>query len=361
MNQEYIQFYDQALGRLQSRFPSATRLLDEPQKLHQVISPFVIELPKGVLERVSKAVEGFWSLSRAQDDSRNPWQDLRNNSVLMAYDFHVHSDGDLRLIEINTNASGFLLSSILTSDDIFMKISESLWRSFVNEWRLIFGNLPFQEIVISDKNLAAQKMFAEFLMYQDFFSQRGVKASIVEWADLQRPLFVYNRHTDFYLEDPDSQNIRNLALSGEICLSPSPKEYFLLADKRRLAEWSENQDSLPEPVRSVLLKTAPVSRFAPDELWAQRKSFFFKPENSFGGKSVYKGASITRGVFDRLLKDDFLAQEAFPPGTLQAPWKFDVRFYVYQNQIQWQVGRVYQGQLTNFKSPFGGFALVHFA
>ncbi len=38
--------------------------------------------------------------------------------------------------------------------------------------------------------------------------------------------------------------------------------------------------------------------------------------------------------------------------------KFDVRNYVYDGAVQWLAARVYQGQVTNFRTPEGGFAAV---
>ena len=39
-------------------------------------------------------------------------------------------------------------------------------------------------------------------------------------------------------------------------------------------------------------------------------------------------------------------------------YKFDLRFYVYRDALQLMVARVYQGQVTNLRTPGGGFAAV---
>jgi hypothetical protein len=41
-----------------------------------------------------------------------------------------------------------------------------------------------------------------------------------------------------------------------------------------------------------------------------------------------------------------------------AAFKYDVRCYVYEGQVQLVIARLYQGQTTNFRTPGGGFALV---
>ena len=48
------------------------------------------------------------------------------------------------------------------------------------------------------------------------------------------------------------------------------------------------------------------------------------------------------------------------PRSVLANWKFDLRFYVYEDKIQLTCARIYQGQVTNFSSPMGGFTLVRF-
>jgi len=42
-------------------------------------------------------------------------------------------------------------------------------------------------------------------------------------------------------------------------------------------------------------------------------------------------------------------------------WKYDLRFFAYADRVQHVVARVYQGQVTNFATPLGGFARVQFA
>jgi len=56
-------------------------------------------------------------------------------------------------------------------------------------------------------------------------------------------------------------------------------------------------------------------------------------------------------------------QEYIPPAIWKDPvsqeeWKFDIRAYVYRDQIQLLGGRIYKGQVTNFQNFFGGFCLV---
>jgi hypothetical protein len=152
----------------------------------------------------------------------------------------------------------------------------------------------------------------------------------------------------------------------------------LLADKERLIDfttpdWLKQAGASDEEravVESVLIPTFDKKDFpgGADELWSKRRSLFFKPKHAFGGKSVYRGESVSRKVFDRLMHEDILVQKFVPaspvpdvaPGDPLEHWKFDVRFYVYRDRIQQAVARLYQGQVTNFHSPLGGFTRIDF-
>jgi hypothetical protein len=103
------------------------------------------------------------------------------------------------------------------------------------------------------------------------------------------------------------------------------------------------------------------------EIWNERKQMFLKPLRSFGAKQSFRGGSISRTAFDKVVDSDMLAQEFIPapeitfdsalgPQTL----KYDLRFYAYKDRIQSAVARLYQGQVTNLKTPMGGFAPIVF-
>jgi len=97
------------------------------------------------------------------------------------------------------------------------------------------------------------------------------------------------------------------------------------------------------------------------EVWKNKKSLFFKPIESHGGRGSYKGKTLTKKKFSEL--KNYIVQEYIPPASWKNPinqdqWKFDIRAYVYQDQIQLLGGRIYKGQITNFQNPFGGFCLA---
>lgn len=395
----YHHFYKQLDQLARQRFPS----LQETPELgwHFLISPLELPLAPAILQKAQAAVSAMYRLSRSKgyaeklvDIAGVRHSQAPNHSVLMAYDFHTNEQGDCFLVEINTNASGYLLSTAMLlahqRENEATATLQSLRSSFENEARL-FGLADSETLsfAIVDEDIPTQKMYPEFLMYRDWFHQQGWKAEICEAKSLKvengnlispkgtKINFVYNRLTDFYLENPTYSALHEAYEKRLACISPQPREYWLLADKQRLVQFSQpgfledtgasNEDILA--IRRVLIPTFEKSAFGSnDEIWANRKSLFFKPRRSFGGKSVYRGESVSRKVFERLMLEDILIQKFQPaqrmpsddPRSVLNNWKFDLRFYVYESQIQLVVARIYQGKVTNFSSSMGGFTFVQF-
>lgn len=290
----------------------------------------------------------------------------------MSYDFHTNENGEAKLIEINTNASGYLIGSLgssLREDLNFIKRSEieSLKNSFLAE---LNNSAAKPSIAIVDDQVMQQKMLIEFYLYKELFEQFGWSAEICEAKDLkiknktlltpnETPVnFVYNRTTDFFLTDDTHQALREAWLEKYAVVSPQPKEYDLLADKNRLLELQSSREQLPQEIQDVLLKAFEFKDFQDEEdLWKKRKQFFFKPKMSYGGKSVYRGQSLSHKVFDRIIKEDPMIQEYFPAPKWQ-DWKFDIRCFAFKDEIQFMTARLYKGQVTNFSTPNGGFCPV---
>jgi hypothetical protein len=399
-------FYQEFKRKLFENYPS-TEALSDLDLLHMV-SPYVIEVENETIERIRSFIESAYSLSRTaeyqakiqKDDTEVFSHPSRNQSVLMAYDFHTPLQRE-SLIEINTNAAMFLISDLLNQiQGIHLKSKngfspiQALKESFLEEFRAFSRSPTFspKKVVITDENLKQQKRYVEFLMYKDLFASWGWNPEIVEFQDLrpdptsrslltpagERIDLLYNRYCDFYLSRPESHHLRRAYLEGWCCVSPNPFEYLLLADKNRMAELSSPtfQDRLSNAIspaswkalKSSILPTFDIQSFQDREtLWNNRKKFIFKPKNQYGGKSVYRGDGLTHSVFERAVNENFLVQEYVPapeprltkPSPLSKGWKYDLRFYVYRDEIQNIVARLYKGQVTNFHEPFGGFASIN--
>ena len=166
--------------------------------------------------------------SLSVDVPKTAFKQQSQDSVLMAYDFHINKEGEPQLIEVNTNASSFLMvnSFYQFKNRPYQKAREKLRKSFQTEWEHFkedkefekavipiqsehlgsyrrekteklkqdqyknkenikigrvkgFGGLDKQKtqnknkapkkVVLIDRDPLSQKMAMEFFMYQDFF------------------------------------------------------------------------------------------------------------------------------------------------------------------------------------------------
>lgn len=381
------------------------------------ISPFLIHLSQNIVNQISDLVQILYKISHLKSYTQNIQTDkgfylkapILDSSVLMSYDFHIDQAEQLKLIEVNTHSSGYLVSNLvdqvqgvdysapvvnpITLTEEYRQENRlqqanaqtailSLRKSFENDWKL-FSNQesPPSEVLIVDRHITDQKMYIEFLMYKDLLNSWGWPCRLQEIESLninskgelvdshQKPVeMIYNRCTDFYFEN--LPYLRQAFLNQVCCISPHPGEYLLLADKARLCEWSSeeflNQLNISSEekarIQNAVPFTAHINSVSKEELWNKRKKLFFKPLRGYGGKSVYRGKNISRKVFDRVTKEPGVFQEIAPPPVFIDPageeWKYDIRAYVYRDQVQKLSARVYKGQLTQFQEPFSGFATV---
>jgi hypothetical protein len=315
--------------------------------------------------------------------------------VFMGYDFHVGAQG-VRLIEINTNAGGAMLNALLgRAQRACCKEIETLVngpipaadldRTFVDmfaaEWRAAGREGTPKRIAIVDDDPERQFFYPEFLLFAHLFRRFGIDAAVVSPRDLAfdgRTLrdaggpidLVYNRLTDFALEDPAHAVLRAAYLARAAVLTPHPRAHALYADKRNLAllgdperlrRWGADGAVVDILARGVA-RTEIVSPADAGRLWSARRKLFFKPAAGYGGKAAYRGDRITRRVWGEILAGRYVAQEFVPPGGRRVgpeqTMKVDVRNYAYAGRVQLLAARLYQGQLTNMRTPGGGFAPV---
>ena len=336
----------------------------------QLASPFTFKLKRKHLEDAQNIVSDLKQILQKTPEPKNP-------SILNSLDVHIDENDQLKIIEINTNASSFLVNAeqyeakgLATFKDAKIKFKQSFQEAFGPN--LQKGNL----FLVVDENPEQQNMYFEFLMFCEFLKKEfSIDCEIsspqeltidsqhqVVWRN-RKVHGIYNRHTDFYF-----QNIPVLAEAfrfDKTLISPNPWTYGAIADKNRLVEWSQKDTALPH-LQKALLKTHRFADFKDaDELWAQRAQFFFKPPNAYGSRSVYRGKSISRTVFNRIYSADYLAQQIVPAPEVTFDYenkphtfKFDLRFYFFVHpthaEIQLGVARLYQGQLTNLQTPLGG-------
>ena len=303
--------------------------------------------------------------------------------VFGGYDFHLGAGGP-RLIEINTNAGGALLNAALgqaqrpccaevaalESGPIPPeRLEQTFFEMFAAEWRRAGRSGLPQRVAIVDDDPRGQFLYPEFLLFERLFRRFGVQASILAPGELASESgvdLVYNRLTDFYLEQAPHAALREAYLSGAAVVTPNPRAHALYADKRNLVLLTDEARlrgwGVAEQTIRRLLGGIPRTLPAVAELWPERRKLFFKPAAGHGSRAAYRGDKLTLRVWSEILAGEYVAQELVPPSErrvcAEAAMKLDVRNYVYAGGVQLLAARLYQGQTTNMRTPGGGFAPV---
>jgi len=318
--------------------------------------------------------------------------------VFQGFDFHLDAHGP-QLIEVNTNAGGALLNLALGRaqnaccpevaplfGDVpdFDALEGAFIDMFVSEWQRQGRSGRPATLAIVDDEPAQQYLYPEFRLFQNLFERAGIATVIADPRALdwrEGTLFcegraidlVYNRLTDFYFEHPASQALRAAYEARAVVVTPHPYAHALYADKRHLVTLSDDARlqalGLDASTRALLCAGVPETRqVQPDQaeaLWAQRKEFFFKPADGFGGRAAYRGDKMTRKSWQYVLENPYVAQRIAVPGERLVAvdgtgqrLKLDIRAFAYDGEIQLFAARLYAGQTTNFRTPGGGFAPV---
>lgn len=313
-----------------------------------------------------------------------------------SYDFHLTDQGPM-LVEINTNAGGAFLNAPAaishrdccglrrstfgdgTTNDFENRVAHML----AHEWKRAGRTTQLRTIAIVDDDPKQQFLHPEFLLAQAMFNRLGYTAIIAAPEELSMrdgKLFhdstvidlVYNRLTDFALTAPTNTALHQAAISDAAVITPHPHHHAMLADKRSLLLLSDPtfwkdagvpaQDHL---AHKHILPTQLVTQENASSLWQNRKNLYFKPISGHAGKGVYRGAKITKSVWERVISGGYIAQKLAKPSLRKVTskgkevlLKTDIRAYTYGDEIIMFAARLYQGQTTNMRTPGGGFAHV---
>ncbi|MBF0425503.1 MAG: hypothetical protein HQL66_06765 [Magnetococcales bacterium] len=317
-------------------------------------------------------------------------------AVMMGYDFHLTPEGP-RLIEINTNAGGALLAYIAHHPDFALppepsmrtsllasRPARTLLGSFATELGLWRGGAPAkpQRLVILDDNPPGQYLYHEMATFAGLLQQWGVEATCADPAALtmtaagvflaEKPVaMIYNRHCDFYLAEPALAGLAAAYLARRVCLTPNPRAYGLLADKRRMILMSSPETlaaiGVPAVIRHCLEEVVPTTRLLadldPETVWQERKAWVLKPVTAFSSRGVLVGEKMSRKRFLEQAPHTTLAQRLVPPSLTPVPgddkpMKTDFRLFVYRDRVLGVGARLYRGQVTNLRTPGHGYGPV---
>jgi hypothetical protein len=318
--------------------------------------------------------------------------------AFLGYDFHVGLEGP-RLIEINTNAGGALLHSHLARAqraccqevaDLVMPGEDAAApeTAFIEMFRLEFArqrpDTALRSVAIVDDDPPSQFLHPEFLLFQRLFEQHGIAARVADPSELElrgdrlyldgEPLdLVYNRLTDFYLEEPAHAALAAAYRQRGVVVTPHPHAHalyahkanlVLLSDPERLRRWGLPAETL-EVLAAGVPRTRRVEAADAERLWSGRRQLFFKPVAGHGSRGAYRGDKLTRRVWGEILRGDYVAQQIVPPserrlklGGEDLVLKLDIRCFVYAGHVQLLASRVYRGQTANLRTTGGGLASV---
>jgi hypothetical protein len=363
------------------------------ENIRNGISPYTVNLPRHALKQMISVVRSLQSLSESPDYytslltklPANAQVNTKHYSVLMGYDFHITTEQQVKLIEVNTNAGGLWYacqSYDATAKQFPAKIADKLLATFIKEFQLFSQNKSAKPklIAIVDSKPKEQFLYPEMQIFAQLFTQASIKAIIVDPSEIeqqeqglyyqnQRIDLIYNRHCDFYLNAPEMQHIAATWQQQSVCLTPNPHVYGLLADKQRMVNWTQSdilQDVLASGAALSLQKAIPTTfnlhTFSAEHLWAERKKWVFKPTTGYASRGVYIGNKLTNSKFNSFDTKTTLVQQFIKPSvtltTDAKKFKTDFRLFVYRNSILAVCARIYQGQVTNLRTPHGGFSKI---
>lgn len=375
----------------------------------------VIALEHGPFETIRRTVAAAFRIAHREAYQRradaDPGADAvarhrpPNHAVFMGYDFHLTADGP-RLIEINTNAGGALLNGLhtaalcppaqlacLCADLLPIEtMRRRLLATFAAEWAAARPGVPLERVAIADERPEAQFLRAEFELFRTLFAEAGLEAVVCDVADLEpapggglqarRPDgrapfptdLVYLRDTDWRLETQRSRALRAAYLAGEVVVTPAPREHHLLAHKARLA-WLSSAETLTAfgatadeitLLTAVVPETRTLASLGVEQAWRTRREWVFKPAAAWASRAVYRGDKISRARLEEIgAAGGFVAQRRVQPGEVAVTtsggsqrMKYHVRAYAYRDEVLLLGARAYQGQVTNFRTPGGGFSAI---
>ncbi|HVK60947.1 MAG TPA: hypothetical protein VM432_05325, partial [Bdellovibrionales bacterium] len=120
MGSDGSEFFDGFLAQLSARYPRTAATFPIAERLSPtLVSRHKLQLPSSIREQAESIASAFFALRNESERNHRlsalspETPDPGNASALMSYDFHIDTNGKLRLIEINTNASLSLIVSAL--------------------------------------------------------------------------------------------------------------------------------------------------------------------------------------------------------------------------------------------------------
>jgi hypothetical protein len=353
-----------------------------------LLSPCAILLPRHEVEQVEQAVRALHVVFSMPTLVEAALEIARGDGLpdhglggwILGFDFHLTPDGP-RLIEINTNPGGMLavaaqaraLAACRPELGEAPEVEGIALDAFRDEWGRQRSDRKLDSVAIIDDDPSNQYLAPEFQLYRRLFEHAGIRASVLDPSQFQAGSvdMVYNRLVDFGLDSSGHAALAEAWRSGDTVVTPDPRAHFLFSDKRVMALLSDEQAlrsigvcaDIAATVARVVPPTMPVTAANAEDLWLDRKRWFFKPAKGHAGKAVYRGEKLSRSTWPTILASPYVAQRTIPPSRLAVghtgtSLKMDLRANSWAGRVVQMAARLYEGQTTNFRTPGGGFAPV---
>lgn len=150
-------------------------------------------------------------------------------------------------------------------------------------------------------------------------------------------------------------------MSAASCSPPyaDKRNLTLLCDRAFLHEAGPGRDEA-EALAAAVARTIFLTSADRDQLWTERRHWFFKSVRGYGSRAAYRGEKLTRRVWDEIGAADYVAQVVVAlseriaaPDDPTAAMKADVRNYAYAGSVLMLTARLYRGQTTNLRTARG--------
>ena len=220
---------------LQKQFSDTGNEAPATPEIHHFFSNTPVFVPQAdiaTMERIVQAIESAAELPSYRERALSWAPDIAGFDpgpigAFMGYDFHLGENGP-QLIEINTNAGGAFLNTVLAraqhrccdpsqqtagTNRALDGFEDAVFAMFQQEWQRQGGDSTPGCLAIVDDTPESQFMFPEFQLAQQLFQARGIETLILDPSELEyvdgalsahgKPIdMVYNRLVDFALEAP---------------------------------------------------------------------------------------------------------------------------------------------------------------
>lgn len=279
---------------------------------------------------------------------------------MIGVDFHVAEDGP-KLIEVNSNAGGYVTSALWAHKNNAYNLKEKLSRfvlSLFETYQQWNSSQP-NSVQIVDDDPFGQFTYYDMKLSQELFRHFGVISQIDDVSKASDQFdIIYNRSCDFLFARSESKRLRDIFISGQSFVFPNPYAFSLLSDKRVLVALNSFSElGKYKNLNRVLLPCKLIRDFSNEQM--SRRGWVFKPAQEYAGTGVFRGKKISRVKYEEILNKDYVAQKEARPGTVDyegETYKYDVRVFATPSEVLDISVRAYTGRLTNFRSENGGYA-----